>query len=99
MVISRRGTTPSSPPRPGSPFSTSSSPVRLAGYCAFVWLVKHASPARAATFAYVNPVVAVFLGWLILDETLGARTLAASAIIILSVILVSTARPAAPKTS
>lgn len=71
----------------------------LAGYCAFVWLVKHASPARTATFAYVNPVVAVFLGWLILDETILGRTLAASAIIILSVIIVSTARPPAPKTT
>lgn len=69
----------------------------LAGYCAFVWLMKYTSPARAATFAYVNPVVAVFLGWFILNEPVTARTLAASAVIILSVIIVSTARAPALK--
>jgi Predicted permeases len=64
----------------------------LAGYCAFVWLVKHSTAARTATFAYVNPVVAVFLGWLLLDEHITARTLAASAVILAAVVIVTLAK-------
>jgi drug/metabolite transporter (DMT)-like permease len=60
----------------------------IAGYSAFVWLVKNTTAARAATYAYVNPVVAVFLGWLLLDEPVSARTLAASAIILGAVALI-----------
>ncbi len=65
----------------------------LAGYSAFVWLMKHASAARTATFAYVNPVVAVFLGWLLLDEAITARTLSASAIILGAVVIITWPRP------
>jgi drug/metabolite transporter (DMT)-like permease len=61
----------------------------LAGYTAFVWLLKHAPPARTATYAYVNPVVAVFLGWLILNELISARTLAASAVILGAVVIIT----------
>jgi len=61
----------------------------LAGYSAFVWLMKHASAARTATFAYVNPVVAVFLGWLLLDEAITARILAASATILCAVVIIT----------
>lgn len=64
----------------------------LAGYSSFVWLVKHTTPARAATYAYVNPVVAVFLGWLLLDEPISARTLVASAVILTAVALVGLAK-------
>jgi drug/metabolite transporter (DMT)-like permease len=64
----------------------------LAGYSAFVWLVKHATPARTATYAYVNPVVAVFLGWLLLGEPVGPRTLAASAVILAAVVIVTLAK-------
>ena len=45
-----------------------------------------------ATYAYVNPVVAVFLGWLVLGEPLGARDLVAAAIIVGGVVLITTAR-------
>jgi drug/metabolite transporter (DMT)-like permease len=64
----------------------------LAGYSSFVWLVKHTTAARAATYAYVNPVVAVFLGWLLLDEPVGPRTLAASAVILAAVVIVTLAK-------
>jgi drug/metabolite transporter (DMT)-like permease len=67
----------------------------LAGYSAFVWLVKHATPAQTSTFAYVNPVVAVFLGWLLLDEVVTPRTLATSALILTAVLIVTLA----PRTS
>ena len=47
--------------------------------------MKNAPPARVATFAYVNPVVAVFLGWLFLDEVITSRILVGSAIIVAAV--------------
>lgn len=62
----------------------------LVGFSTFVWLMKHAAPARVATYAYVNPVVAVFLGWLILDEPITPRTLIASAIIVTAVAIITT---------
>lgn len=61
----------------------------LAGYSAFVWLTRHSTAARTATFAYVNPVVAVLLGWLLLDESINARTLSASVLILGAVIVIS----------
>lgn len=73
----------------------------LVGYSTFVWLMKHSTPARVATYAYVNPVVAVILGWLILDEPITSRTLVASAIIVAAVALITTekAKSAAAKTT
>jgi drug/metabolite transporter (DMT)-like permease len=62
----------------------------LIGYSTFVWLMKHSTPARVSTYAYVNPVVAVFLGWLFLDETLNSRILTGSAIIIVAVAIITT---------
>ena len=62
----------------------------LVGFSTFVWLMKHAPPARVATYAYVNPVVAVFLGWLVLGEKLTSRTLVASAIIVAAVAIITT---------
>jgi len=59
------------------------------GFSTFVWLIKNVPPALAATFAYVNPVVAVFLGWWLLDETLNARTAVATIIIITSVVIIT----------
>ena len=61
----------------------------LVGYSTFVWLMKNCAPAHVATYGYVNPIVAVFLGWLILDEPISTRTLIASTIIIASVVLIT----------
>ena len=61
----------------------------LVGFSTFVYLMKHSLPARVATYAYVNPIVAVILGWLILGEPVTARTLSAAAIIIVSVALIT----------
>lgn len=55
---------------------------------AYLWLIKHASPSRAATYAYVNPVIAVFLGWAMGDEALAPRTLLALVLIVGAVILI-----------
>ncbi len=46
----------------------------LVAFTTFVWLMKHASPTLISTYAYVNPVVAVFLGWLVLNEQIDAWT-------------------------
>jgi len=61
----------------------------IVGFSTFVWLMKKCPPAQVATFAYVNPVVAVILGWLILGEPITARTLVASALIITAVVLIT----------
>jgi drug/metabolite transporter (DMT)-like permease len=61
----------------------------LVGFSTFVWLMKHSTPARVATYAYVNPVVAVFLGWLLLREPIGPRTLVASIIIVSAVAIIT----------
>ena len=61
----------------------------LVGFSTFVWLMKHSTPARVATYAYVNPIVAVFLGWLILREPITARTLVASAVIVTAVAIIT----------
>jgi len=62
----------------------------LVGFTTFVWLMKHSTPARVSTYAYVNPIVAVFLGWLLLHEPVGPRTLVASAIIVAAVAIITT---------
>ena len=61
----------------------------LVGFPTFVWLIKHSTPARVATYAYVNPIVAVLLGWLLLREPIGPRTLVASAIIVTAVAIIT----------
>ena len=62
----------------------------LIAFTTFVWLMKHSSPARVSTYAYVNPIVAVFLGWLILHEPVSPRIFVASAIIIAGVAIITT---------
>lgn len=62
----------------------------LVGFTAYSWLLNNVTPAMATTYAYVNPVVAVFLGWLIAGEPLTRRMLVAAAVIISSVVLITT---------
>ncbi len=64
----------------------------LIGFTTFVWLMKHSTPARVSTYAYVNPIVAVFLGWLILHEPVNPRIFMASAIIIAGVAIITTTK-------
>lgn len=63
------------------------------GFTAYVWLLKHVPTSKVATYAYVNPIVAVFLGWLVLHERMDAWMFAGSIVIILSVVLVTGAKP------
>ena len=60
----------------------------LIGFTAYIWLLKVSTPAKVSTYAYVNPVVAIVLGWLILDEVITPVTLVGAAIIVASVFLV-----------
>ena len=60
----------------------------LVGFSAYVWLLKHTTPARASTYAFVNPVIAVFLGWALAGETVTAREGLAGGIIVAAVCLI-----------
>lgn len=62
------------------------------GYAAYVWLLHAVSPAALGTYAYVNPAVAVVLGWWLLDEALTAIEIAAMIVILIGVVLVTTSR-------
>jgi drug/metabolite transporter (DMT)-like permease len=62
----------------------------LVAFTAYSWLLRNVAPARAATYAYVNPVVAVLLGWFLASEPLTLRMLIAAAIIVGSVVLITT---------
>ena len=64
----------------------------LVGFVSYGWLLHNAPVSLMSTYAYVNPVVAVFLGNLFAAEPLNARILIASAIIIGSVIFINSAR-------
>ena len=61
----------------------------LVGFTAYIWLLGVSSPARVSTYAYVNPVVAVLLGWALLDEPLNARILGAAAVIVAAVAVIT----------
>jgi drug/metabolite transporter (DMT)-like permease len=70
----------------------------IVGYTAYFWLLRHCDPAKVATYAYVNPIVAVLLGALFAHETITLRTLLAAALIIGSVALVITVQQLKTKT-
>ena len=61
----------------------------LVALTAYVWLLRQTTPARVSTYAYVNPVVAMLLGWALAGEPLSARTLVAAAVIVGGVVLIT----------
>jgi drug/metabolite transporter (DMT)-like permease len=61
----------------------------LVGYSAYTYLVGHTTPARLGTYAYVNPIVAVVLGWAIANEPIAPRTIVAMIVIVLAVAILS----------
>ncbi|MCG8457777.1 MAG: EamA family transporter, partial [Holophagales bacterium] len=62
----------------------------LVAFSAFTWLMRNVNPTLVATHTYVNPAVAIFLGWWLADETIGPRTLTAAALILASVVMLTT---------
>jgi drug/metabolite transporter (DMT)-like permease len=65
----------------------------LVGFSAYAWLLKATTPARASTYAYVNPVIALLLGWLLGGETLTGQMLMAAAVIVSGVVIITTKIP------
>ncbi len=61
------------------------------GFSTYVWLLRNARTSLVSTYAFVNPVVAVFLGWLVLNEHLSARVFAAGLVVLASVALIVSA--------
>jgi drug/metabolite transporter (DMT)-like permease len=68
----------------------------IIGFTAYVWLLHHESPTKVGTYAYVNPVVAVLLGYLFGGETLGLRTVLGTMFVLVSVIVITTTRAKKP---
>ena len=70
----------------------------ILGFTAYVWLIHHESPTKVGTYAYVNPVVAVLVGYFLGGETLGLRTILGTLFVLISVVLITTSpvkKPAA----
>jgi drug/metabolite transporter (DMT)-like permease len=61
----------------------------MIAYSAYLYLLKATTPARASTYAYVNPIVAVFLGWLLAGEPFGLRTVAAMGLTLVAVLAIN----------
>jgi drug/metabolite transporter (DMT)-like permease len=62
------------------------------GFTAYTWLLRSTSPAVSSTYAYVNPVVAVFLGWALGGEALTSRTVLAAGIVVAAVVIITSQR-------
>jgi drug/metabolite transporter (DMT)-like permease len=71
----------------------------IIGYVSYAWLLRYCEPSKVATYAYVNPIVAVLLGAFFAHEVLGLRTLIAACVIIGSVALVITAQQLKPRSA
>lgn len=68
----------------------------IIGFTAYVWLIHHESPTKVGTYAYVNPVVAVMVGYLFGGEPLGLRTVLGTLLVLVSVVVITTAKKVRP---
>ena len=64
----------------------------IIGFTAYVWLIHHESPTKVGTYAYVNPVVAVIVGYIFGGEALGLRTVVGNLLVLVSVVVITTAK-------
>lgn len=71
-------------------------PGSVIGFTAYTWLIHHESPTKVGTYAYVNPVVAVLVGYFLGGETLGARTVLGTVCVLIGVVVITTARVKKP---
>jgi len=62
----------------------------IIGFTAYVWLIHHESPTKVGTYAYVNPVVAVLVGYFLGGETIGPRTIVGTLLVLVSVVVITT---------
>ncbi|MGB0040957.1 MAG: EamA family transporter, partial [Terriglobales bacterium] len=65
----------------------------VVAFTAYVWLLHHESPTKVGTYAYVNPVVAVLIGYFLGGETLGLRTILGTLFVLISVLVITIAPP------
>jgi drug/metabolite transporter (DMT)-like permease len=63
----------------------------IIAFTAYIWLIHHESPTKVGTYAYVNPVIAVLLGYFLAGEPLGPRTIAGTFLVLVSVVVITTA--------
>jgi drug/metabolite transporter (DMT)-like permease len=68
----------------------------IIGFTAYVWLIHHESPTKVGTYAYVNPLVAVLVGYFLGGEALGLRTILGTLFVLISVVLITTTRTTKP---
>ena len=68
----------------------------IIGFTAYVWLIHHESPTKVGTYAYVNPVVAVLVGYFLGGETLGSRPIVGTLLVLISVVVITTTRAKKP---
>ena len=71
----------------------------IIGFTAYVWLIHHESPTKVGTYAYVNPAVAVLIGYFLGGEPIGPRTLVGTTFVLISVVLITTTPAPQPQTS
>jgi drug/metabolite transporter (DMT)-like permease len=71
----------------------------IVAFTAYVWLIYHESPTRVGTYAYVNPIVAVLVGYFLGGETLGLRTILGTLLVLISVLVITTTRVKKPATT
>jgi drug/metabolite transporter (DMT)-like permease len=70
--------------------------ISIVGFTAYLWLLHHESPTKVGTYAYVNPVVAVLLGYFLGGETLDMRTVLGTLFVLISVVVITTTRVKKP---
>jgi drug/metabolite transporter (DMT)-like permease len=70
----------------------------IVGFTSYVWLIHHESPTKVGTYAYVNPVVAVMIGYFFAGEPLGLRTILGTVLVLASVLLITVGKPTQRKT-
>ena len=71
----------------------------IVAFTAYIWLIHHESPTKVGTYAYVNPVVAVLIGYFLAGEPLGQRTILGTAFVLVSVVVITTTRATKPVTA
>jgi drug/metabolite transporter (DMT)-like permease len=71
----------------------------IIGFTAYVWLIHHESPTKVGTYAYVNPIVAVLVGYFLGGEALSSRTILGTLCVLISVIVITTTRAKKPEAS
>ncbi len=70
----------------------------IVAFTAYVWLLHHESPTKVGTYAYVNPVVAVVVGYFLGGETIGVRTIFGTLLVLVSVVVITTTPARTPET-